>query len=37
MLQESRMELDMVLDSRRGRHFSISLHLRFAGGGRLWY
>jgi len=37
MLAASRMELDMVPDSRRGCLFSLGLHLGFAGGGRLRY
>jgi len=37
MLAASRMELDMVLDSRRGRVFSLGLRLGFVGGGRLRY
>jgi len=37
MLAASRMELDMVLDSRCGRLFSLGLPLGFAGGGRLQY
>jgi hypothetical protein len=32
-----RMEWDMVLDSRRGRLFSLGLRLGFTGGGRLRY
>ena len=35
MLAASRMELDMVLDSRHSRLFSLGLHLGFAGAGRL--
>jgi len=31
MLAGSRMELDMVLDSRRGRLFLLGLHLGFPG------
>jgi len=37
MLAASRMELDIVLESRRGHLFSLGLHLGFAGGGRLRY
>jgi hypothetical protein len=37
MLAASRMELNMVLDSRRGRLFSLGLHLGFTGGGVLQY
>jgi len=33
----SLMEFEMVLDNRLSRLFSLRLHLRFAGGGRLWY
>jgi hypothetical protein len=35
MLAASRMELNMVLDNRRGGLFSLGLRLEFAGGGRL--
>ena len=37
MLATSRVELEMVLDSRRGRLFSLGRRLGFAGGGRLRY
>jgi len=37
MLVASCVELDMVLDSRRGRRFSLGLRSGFAGGGRLQY
>ena len=37
MLVASRMELDMVPDSRRGRLFLLGLRLGFAGGGRQRY
>jgi len=37
MLAASCMEMDMVLDSRRGRLFLLGLCLGFAGGGRLQY
>ena len=33
----SRIELDMVLDSRQGDYFSLCLHWPFSDGGRLWY
>jgi len=37
MIAASHMELEMVLDSRRGRLFSLGLRLGFAGGCRLRY
>ena len=37
MVAASRMQLDMVFDSRRGRLFSLGPRLGFTGGGRLWY
>jgi hypothetical protein len=37
MLEASRMELDIVFDSRCGGLFSFSLCLEFPGGGRWWY
>jgi len=34
MLAASHMEVDMVLDSRRGHLILLGLRLGFAGGGR---
>jgi hypothetical protein len=35
MLAASGMELNMLLDSRRGRLFLLGIYLRFDGGSRL--
>jgi len=37
MVAASCMELDMVLVSLSGRHFSVRLHLGFTRGGSLWH